>query len=168
MTATGLLAVFPETPGIDVARTLDLSGYSWKGVANVDTMAKLTPTSGWAGAVVSCDEDPESGWAMCRALRRLERPVQRILVLISGAQVGDLEVRDNLFDDFQLVPFHPRELEARLRHMFYNELIAPSTTVVEHAGLRLNLETYQATFGGSPLDLTFMEYELLKFFVQNP
>ena len=59
---------------------------------------------------------------MCRAMRRLERPVQRILVLVTGAQIGDLEVRDNLFDDFCLSPFHPRELEARLRHMFYNEI----------------------------------------------
>ena len=168
MTSTDLLAVFPDSPTIDVARTLDLSGYSWKGVETPENLAKVQPTEGWAGAVVCCDEDPEGGWAMCRALRRLERPVQRILVLITGAQVGDLEVRDNLYDDFQLSPFHPRELEARLRHMFYNELLAPSSTVVEHAGLRLNLETYQATFGGSPLDLTYMEYELLKFFVQNP
>ena len=168
MTSTGLLAVFPDSPTIDVARTLDLSGYSWKGVETPEGLVKSQPAEGWAGAVISCDEDPEGGWAMCRALRRLEHPVRRILVIITGAQVGDLEVRDNLFDDFQLSPFHPRELEARLRHMFYNELLAPSSTVVEHAGLRLNLETYQATFGGSPLDLTYMEYELLKFFVQNP
>jgi DNA-binding response OmpR family regulator len=118
--------------------------------------------------VVACDDDPEGGWSMCRALRRLERPVRRVLVLVTGAQIADLEVRDNLFEDFQLTPFHPRELEARLRHLFYNELVVPSSSIVEHAGLRLNLETYQATFGGRPLDLTYMEYELLKFFVQNP
>lgn len=100
MTVAGLLVVYPDTPSIDLARTLDLSGYSWKGVANIDTMTKLQPSDGWAGAVVSCDEDPEAGWAMCRALRRLERPVQRILVLVTGAQIADLEIRDNLFDDF--------------------------------------------------------------------
>jgi DNA-binding response OmpR family regulator len=165
---TGMLAVFPDAPSIDVARTLDLSGFAWKGVANVDSVQRLQPNGGWSGAVVACDEDPEGGWTTCRALRRLEQPVQRILVLITGAQIADLEIRDNLFDDFQLTPFHPRELEARLRHLFYDELTAPSSAVIEYAGLRLNLETYQATFGGSPLDLTYMEYELLKFFVQNP
>jgi DNA-binding response OmpR family regulator len=39
---------------------------------------------------------------------------------------------------------------------------------VEHSGLVLNLETYQASFNGNALDLTFMEYELLKFLAQNP
>ena len=168
MTSTGLLAVYPDNPSVDLARTLDLAGYSWKGVSSPDTMAQLQPTDGWLGAVVGCDEDPESGWAMCRALRKLDRPVRRVLVLVTGAQIADLEVRDNLFDDFLLTPFHPRELEARLRHLLYNELTAPSSVIIEHAGLRLNLETYQATFGGQPLDLTFMEYELLKYFAHHP
>lgn len=168
MSASGMLAVYPENPSVDLARTLDLSGYSWKGVAAPELTNRLQPVDGWMGAVVCCDEDPEGGWAMCRALRKLDRSVRRILVLVTGAQIGDLEIRENLFDDFLLSPFHPRELEARLRHLFYNELTAPSSSVVEHAGLRLNLETYQATFGGSPLDLTYMEYELLKYFVQNP
>ena len=168
MTSTGLLAVYPDNPSVDLARTLDLANFAWKGVTNPDTLARLQPTEGWMGAVVACDEDPEGGWALCRNLRRLDRPVQRILVLITGAQITDLEMRDNLFDDFLLTPFHPRELEARLRHLFYNEISAPSAVVIEHAGLRLNLETYQATFDGRPLDLTYMEYELLKYFAHNP
>ena len=32
----------------------------------------------------------------------------------------------------------------------------------------LNFETYQAMIGDRPLDLTYMEYELLKFFVTHP
>ena len=168
MTSTGMLAVYPDNPSVDLARTLDLASFAWKGVANPDTLARLQPVEGWIGAVVGCDEDPEGGWALCRSLRRLDRPVQRILVLITGAQIADLEMRDNLFDDFLLTPFHPRELEARLRHLFYNEISSPSSAVIEHAGLRLNLETYQATFEGRPLDLTYMEYELLKYFAHNP
>ena len=163
-----MLAVYPDNPSVDLARTLDLASFAWKGVANPDTLARLQPVEGWMGAVVGCDEDPEGGWALCRSLRRLDRPVQRILVLITGAQIADLEMRDNLFDDFLLTPFHPRELEARLRHLLYNEISAPSSAVIEHAGLRLNLETYQATFEGRPLDLTYMEYELLKYFAHNP
>jgi DNA-binding response OmpR family regulator len=31
----------------------------------------------------------------------------------------------------------------------------------------LNLETYQAALSGRPLDLTYMEYELLKFFATH-
>ena len=34
--------------------------------------------------------------------------------------------------------------------------------------LSLNLATYQATLGSEPVDLTFMEYELLRFFATHP
>ena len=40
--------------------------------------------------------------------------------------------------------------------------------MVEYRELSLNLETYQASIAGRPLDLTYMEYELLKFLAQNP
>ena len=32
----------------------------------------------------------------------------------------------------------------------------------------MNLETYQAAIDGKPLDLTYMEYELLKFLASHP
>lgn len=163
-----LLAVFPDPAPIDVARTLDLSGYSWKAVKTTETLDKLEPSLGWAGAVVDCSQDPESGWAICRSLRRRENPVSRIIVLVSGAQLADLEMRDDLFDDFCLSPVHPRELDSRLRHLFYSELSVSRESLIEYDGLILNTETYQASFGGSPLDLTYMEYELLKFLAQNP
>jgi len=38
-------------------------------------------------------------------------------LLVGGAQLADLELRDDLYDDFCLTPFHPTELEARLRHL---------------------------------------------------
>ena len=39
---------------------------------------------------------------------------------------------------------------------------------MSYTSLSLNLETYQAMVEGHPLDLTYMEYELLKFFVTHP
>ena len=36
-----LIAVFPEAPPPDLARTLDLSGYRWKAVASADDATKL-------------------------------------------------------------------------------------------------------------------------------
>ncbi len=95
-------------------------------------------------------------------------PVTPLLLLISGAQLADLELRDDLFDDFCLNPFHPRELEARLRHQFWRVGGGARPDLVEYGSLVLNLETYQASIAGRPLDLTYMEYELLKFLAQHP
>ena len=162
-----MIVVFPGTPSPDLARTLDMGGYRWKAVSGADEANKMEPQQGWMGAIITCDDDPESAWAFARALRKRDNPVNSVLVLLSGAQLGDLELRDDLFDDFCLTPFHPRELEARLRHLFSAVDGGARPELVEHSGLVLNLETYQASFNGRPLDLTFMEYELLKFLAQN-
>jgi DNA-binding response OmpR family regulator len=87
---------------------------------------------------------------------------------VSGARLDLLALRDELYDDFCLHPFHPRELEARLRHMFWSTGSGPAPELVSYGGLVLNLETYQAVIEGRPLDLTYMEYELLKFLAQHP
>ena len=163
-----LLAVFPDPPPPDLARTLDLGGYRWKAVASADEATRNEPAGGWSGAVVACDADPEGAWALCRALRKRDRLVAPLMVLVNGSQLADLELRSDLFDDFCLTPFHPVEVEARLKHLFWRAGEGVRPELVEHSGLVLNLETYQASFAGSPLDLTYMEYELLKFLAQNP
>jgi DNA-binding response OmpR family regulator len=89
-------------------------------------------------------------------------------VLVTGAQLADLALRDELFDDFCLSPFHPAELEARVRHLLWRIDGGTRPEMVEYGELGLNLETYQASISGRPLDLTYMEYELLKFLAQNP
>ena len=61
----------------------------------------------------------ETAWSLCRALRKRDTPVSPLIVLVNGGQLADLQLRDDLFDDFCLSPFHPTELEARLRHMFF-------------------------------------------------
>jgi len=161
------IAVFPDPAPIDLARTLDLGGHAWKAVRSAEALDRLTPERGWGGAVVDCSEDPEGGWAICRALREREPAVTQVLVLVTGAQVGDLESRDHLFRDFCLAPAHPRELDARLRHLVADPDAADPDRLVAYAGLELNLETYQATCAGRPLDLTFMEYELLRYLAQH-
>ena len=163
-----LVAVFPESPPPELARTLDLSGYRWKAVASVDDAARNEPATGWAGAVIACNADSDGAWALCRALRKRDTPVSPVMVLVSGAQLADLQLRDELFDDFCLIPFHPVELEARLRHLFCGGGTELRPEMVEYSGLALNVETYQASIEGHRLDLTYMEYELLKFLAQNP
>jgi DNA-binding response OmpR family regulator len=161
------LVVYPEPPSPDLARTLDLGGYQWKAVSSAEDATHHEPPAGWAGAIVACDKDPEGAWAMCRALRKRDDPT-RLLLLLTGAQLGDLELRDDLYDDFCLTPFHPVEVEARLHHLLFQGLAQSKAETVEYSGLALNVETYQASIEGRPLDLTYMEYELLKFLAQNP
>ncbi len=163
-----LVAVYPDPPPPELARTLDLAGYKWGAVGSVEDAASNEPANGWSGAIVVCDADPEGAWALCRSLRKRDTPVSPLLVLVSGSQLADLELRNDLFDDFCLTPFHPSEVAARLRHLFWRGGDGVRPELVEYSGLALNLETYQASIAGKPLDLTYMEYELLKFLAQHP
>jgi DNA-binding response OmpR family regulator len=162
------ILLFPDPVPPELAQALDLAGYPWKAAADETDAARLEPDDGWAGAIVCANVEPERGFALCRSLRKRDAPLEPVLLLVSGTQLGDLELRDELFDDFCLAPFHPRELEARLKHLFWRTGRGTRPELIEYADLVLNLETYQAAIAGKPLDLTYMEYELLKFLSSHP
>lgn len=162
------LLIYPDPPPPELAQALDLAGYPWKAVADPDDAARFEPEDGWDGAIVAADVDQEGGFALCRAIRKRELPLEPLLLLVKGTQLGDLELRDDLFDDFCLSPFHPQELEARLKHLFWRTGRGTRPELVEYGPLVLNLETYQAAISGRPLDLTYMEYELLAFLASHP
>ncbi|HEX2185970.1 MAG TPA: response regulator transcription factor [Chloroflexota bacterium] len=162
------LLIFPDPPPPALAQALDLGGYPWKSAGSPDAAGRVEPEDGWSGALVVADEDPEAAFALCRALRKRDLPLEPLLLLVSVTQLPDLELREDLFDDFCITPFQPRELEARLKHLFWRTGRGTRPELVEYGALVLNLETYQAGIAGKPLDLTYMEYELLKFLATHP
>ena len=162
------LLLHPDPVPPALAQALDLAGYPWKAVTTAEMAVRLEPEDGWAGAIVCAAEDPEGAFALCRTLRKRDLPLEPLLLLVAGHQLADLELREDLFDDFCLWPFQPRELEARLKHLFWRTGRGTRPELVEYGPLVLNLETYQAGISGRPLDLTYMEYELLKFLATHP
>lgn len=162
------LLVFPDPPPPELVQTLELAGHPWKAVSDETAAARLEPDAGWGGAIVVLGDDPEQAFVLCRSLRKRDLPLQPLLLLVRTARLADLQLRDELYDDFNLDPFHPRELEARLKHLLGSTGSGGGPELIEHGGLSLNLETYQAAIDSRPLDLTYMEYELLKFLAQHP
>jgi DNA-binding response OmpR family regulator len=162
------LLVHPDPPPPELVRLLDLGGHAWKPVADERAALSQAPDDGWGGAIIVVGEQSDAAWAVCRAIRKGDLQVEPLMLLIPGNRLDELDLRDELYDDFCLDPFHPRELEARLRHLFWRAGSGTAPELVEYGGLLLNLETYQAVIEGRPLDLTYMEYELLKFLAQHP
>ena len=162
------LLLFPDPAPPALAQALDLGGWPWKAAATPDAAARLEPDDGWSGAVVCADDDPDGAFALCRVVRKRDLPLEPLLLLVTADRLKDLELREDLFDDFCVTPFQPAELEARLKHLFWRTGRGTRPELVECGPLVLNLETYQASIDGTPLDLTFMEYELLKFLATHP
>ncbi|MHB1988511.1 MAG: response regulator transcription factor [Acidimicrobiales bacterium] len=161
------ILVFPEPPPEWLAGVLDSAGYPWRGVGHVADAAKLEPEDGWAGAVVVVGPHDE-GLTLCRTLRKREGALAPLLVVVERAQLGQLELREDLFDDFVLAGAPVAEVEARLSHLFWRTGRGKQHDLIVYGPLALNLETYQAALSGRPLDLTFMEYELLRFLAAHP
>jgi DNA-binding response OmpR family regulator len=65
-------------------------------------------------------------------------------------------------------PFGCEELQARIARARRTVNGIDHDDVVRVGGLEVDLATYQVTVEGRPADLTYMEYELLKFLVTHP
>lgn len=162
------LLIFPDPAPPALAQALDLGGYPWKAAATAEVAARTEPPDGWSGAVVSAEADPEGAFTLCRSLRRRDIPLAPLLLILPVARLDELDSREDLFDDFCVAPWQGAELIARLGHLFWRTGRGTRPELVEYGPLVLNLETYQGVVGGRPLDLTYMEYELLKFLATHP
>src|SRR5262245_65414142 len=83
------LLLFPDPAPPELAQALDLAGYPWKAVADERAATRSEPEDGWAGALVVAAVDPEGAFALCRALRKRDVPLEPMLLLVSGAQLAD-------------------------------------------------------------------------------
>ena len=162
------LLCFPDPFPADLALPLERAGYPWKAVARPEQGVSYEPDDGWAGAVVSAELDPQGAFALCRLVRAREVPLRPLLLVLRQEQVVDLSLREDQFDDFCVLPVRSDELTARLAHLFWRTGRGLRPELIEYGPLVLNLETYQAAVSVRVLDLTFMEYELLRFLAARP
>ncbi|MHB8246384.1 MAG: winged helix-turn-helix domain-containing protein [Acidimicrobiales bacterium] len=162
------LLVFPDPPPAWLTGVLDAAAYPWRAAADADMASRLEPEDGWAGAIVVAGTGTDAGFSLCRALRKRESALAPLLLIVEKGQLGELELREDLFDDFVVAGASVAEVEARLAHLFSRTGRGKRHDLIEYGPLALNLETYQAALSGRPLDLTFMEYELLRFLAAHP
>lgn len=69
--------------------------------------------------------------------------------------------------DFLMPTTSLAEVDARIRLAISTHQPATSTGL-SHSGVSIDESSYQANVGGRALDLTFKEFELLRFLVANP
>ncbi|MCH7585234.1 MAG: response regulator transcription factor [Acidobacteria bacterium] len=156
------VAVYPHSPSPGLSQALLQAGIQPVPVSDAAGVADLEPEEGWAVAIIEITGDPVVGLAVARRVHdEATAPV-----LICAARAETQMLADAVCDDFVLTPIDAGELAARIIR-----LARPGRTdadqVLSFKELSLDLATYQATLDGKPIDLTYMEYELLRFFVSH-
>lgn len=105
---------------------------------------------------------------LCRLFRSTGVEVPVFLVLGEGglSVIG----LDWGMDDLVLDSCGPAELEARIRIAIarLNEADDPSDHLIRSGELVIDEAAYSARLSGRPLDLTYKEFELLKYLAQHP
>ncbi len=162
------LLVYPDPPPEWLAAALLDAGYPSVPVSGASEAVRLEPDDGWSGAVVDAGEDFLAALELCRALHKPDDSVQPVLLVVAADQLDRLDFREDLFHDFMVAGGAGGELPARLAHLFNRTGRGQQHDLIVYGPLALNLETYQAALSGRPLDLTFMEYQLLCFLASHP
>jgi DNA-binding response OmpR family regulator len=153
----------------NLGKVLDIGNFSWKAIDDVAAAGEFEPVNGWDGAVITVNDDtPEIAFNLAKTLRARENAETSIMLLVSADSLPELTDHTELFDEFCLTPFHPAELEARLELMLARTDGDSGETIISYGPLSLNVETYQAVIDGRALDLTYMEYELLRYLASQP
>jgi DNA-binding response OmpR family regulator len=118
--------------------------------------------------LLAATEDVDAAAARARDLRAApEYRAIPLLWLVSPHAFTAVADHEQLCDEFIGVPYPMPELAARLR-MLRMRTGRDGPEVIRRDQLTINLATYQATLQGRVLDLTYMEYELLKLLARHP
>lgn len=160
------VCVFPPTPSQALTGALLSAGMRPIPIESIADVVKRVPESGWGAGVVEIQDDLGLALGVAAKLRiDGEMPV---LIVADRTRTSELDTADD-YDDFILSPIDPTEMAVRLRRLVGASPVPEDRDeILRHRDLELNTATYQATVGREPRDLTYMEYELLRFFVENP
>lgn len=161
----GYVAVYPEASSPSLTAALLNAGFRPVPISSVADAGAKEPQDGWAAVAIEIGRDPDDALNVASKVR--EELAAPVLIVLDRTMSGDLAERDG-FDDFILTPIDATELRIRLARIGGGLGSQPDADVIRYEDLELNTGTYQAAIAGQPKDLTYMEYELLRFLLENP
>jgi DNA-binding response OmpR family regulator len=85
-----------------------------------------------------------------------------LIALLSPAELTALDVAAGV-DDFLLAPYQPAELVARIKLLLWKNNRVDAEQLIKVGDLVIDQANYAVTIAGQPLELTYKEYELLRF-----
>ena len=105
------------------------------------------------------------GWETCKTIRKYSQ-VPIIMLTARSEERDELQGFDLGVDEYISKPFSPKILVARVEAILRRSG-GGSTDVVEIGGIRMDKSAHQVTIDGQAIDLSYKEFELLAYFMEN-
>ena len=106
------------------------------------------------------------GWQVCREVRNYSK-VPIIMLTAKGDEKDELQGFDLGVDEYISKPFSPKILVARVEAILRRSGKTASGDVMEAGGIHLDKAAHMVTIDGENVDLSYKEFELLTYFMEN-
>ena len=106
------------------------------------------------------------GWQVCREIRAYSK-VPIIMLTAKSDERDELLGFELGVDEYISKPFSPKILVARVEAILRRTGQAAGEMIVEAGGIRLDKQAHSVMVEGKPVDLSYKEFELLAYFMEN-
>lgn len=108
------------------------------------------------------------GFEVCKGLRGEGVQTPILMLTAKGQEIDKVLGLELGADDYVTKPFSPRELGARIKAILRRGRSAPATADTYSFGnVEVDFRKYEATRKGEPLEMTKLEFDLLKYLIEH-
>ena len=106
------------------------------------------------------------GWQVCREIRESSK-VPIIMLTARSEERDELQGFDLGVDEYISKPFSPKILVARVNAILRRTLGTDGGDILSAGGITIDKAAHIVKIDGKPVELSFKEFELLAYFVEN-
>ncbi len=107
-----------------------------------------------------------NGWQVCREIRSHSK-VPIIMLTARGDERDELLGFELGVDEYISKPFSPKILVARVEAILRRTSQTDADGVLRAGGVEINKVSHIASIDGKPMELSYKEFELLAYFMEN-
>lgn len=108
-----------------------------------------------------------NGWEVCREIRSNNKKIPIIMLTAKSDERDELLGFDLGVDEYISKPFSPKILVARVEAILRRSGLGEKEDSLELGGIILNKTAHLVTIDGKAVELSFKEFELLTYFMEN-
>lgn len=105
------------------------------------------------------------GWQLCKEVRKLSK-VPILMLTAKSEEQDELKGFEVGVDEYISKPFSPKILTARVNALL-RRTTGDDEEILDIAGITVNKIAHTVTIDGKEIDLSFKEFELLTYFMEN-